>query len=115
MKKIVSFLFVFSLFATGFSQQFNTLFNDTLPRLNFSTQGTFDFGSSVASNQLMNKFILGGEIKREDKDNLYNNLGDRNVVGSDFNLKIQAEIPIDTLFGKTNFSQIGRASCRERV
>lgn len=106
MKKIVTFFLVFSLIATGFSQQFNTLFNDTLPRLNFSTQGTFDFGSSVASNQLMNKFIFGGEIKRDDKDNLYNNLGDRNVAGGDFNLKIQAEIPIDTLFGKTNFSLV---------
>ena len=104
MKKIVTFFLVFSLFTTGFSQQFNTLFNDTLPRLNFSTQGTFDFGSSVASNQLMNKFVFGGEIKRDDKDNLYNNLGGRNVVGGDFNLKIQSEIPIDTLFGKTNFS-----------
>lgn len=106
MKKIVTFFLVFSLFTTGFSQQFNTLFNDTLPRLNFSTQGTFDFGSSVASNQLMNKFIFGGEIKRDDKDNLYNNLGNRNNVGGDFNIKIQAEIPIDTLFSKTNFSLI---------
>lgn len=106
MKKIVSFFFVFFILITGFSQQFNTLFNDTVPRLNFSTQGTFDYGSNLASNQFLNKFIIGGEIKREDKDNLYKNLSNRNKVGGDFNLKMQAEIPIDTLFGKTNFTLV---------
>ncbi|MBI2279086.1 MAG: hypothetical protein HYU68_00110 [Bacteroidetes bacterium] len=106
MKKIVFLFLVFFLLNNGYSQQFNTFFNDTLPQLNFSTQGTFDYGSNVAHNQFLNKFILGGEIKREDKDNLYSNLGNRNRAGGDFNLKVQAEIPFDTLFGKTKFSLI---------
>ena len=106
MKKIIAFLHVFFLLTNVFSQQFNAFFNDTVPRLNFSTQATFDYGSSVASNHFLNKFIFGGEIKREDKDNLYNKLDNRNTVGGDFNFKIQAEIPIDTLLGKTNFSLV---------
>ena len=89
---------------TGFSQQFNTFFNDTLPRFNFSTQGSFDYGSSMASNQFLNHFVFGDKITRVEKDNLYYNLSNRNTIGGDFNIKFQAEVPIDTLFGKTNFS-----------
>lgn len=104
MKKIFIFILLLQNSYTGFSQQFNTFFNDTLPRLNFSTQGSFDYGSSMASNQFLNHFIFGDKITRQEKDNLYDNLTNRNTIGGDFNLKFQAEVPIDTLFGKTNFS-----------
>ena len=106
VKKIFIFVVLLQFCQIGFSQQLGNFFNDSLPRLNFSTHGSFDYGSSVASNQFLNKFIVGGRISREDKDKLYKNLRIRNTVGADVNFKIQTEIPIDSLLGKTYVSLI---------
>lgn len=100
---LVIIIFSF-LTISSFAQQYTNFFNDSVPRLNISIQGMFDYGSNVATNQFLNKFILGGNISRENKDDFYNNLSSNNTIGGDFNLKVQAEIPIDTFLRKTNFS-----------
>lgn len=104
MKKLLNIITFIFITTIGLAQQSNQLFIDSVPRLNVSTSGFFDYGSNVASNQFINKFIFGGEINRANKDNFYQNLGSRNTIGGDFNFTIQAEIPVDTFLGKTNFS-----------
>ncbi|MCL4857612.1 MAG: hypothetical protein KJZ55_10160, partial [Flavobacteriales bacterium] len=104
MKKLLNIITFIFITTIGLAQQTNQLFIDSVPRLNVSTSGFFDYGSNVASNQFINKFIFGGEINRANKDNFYKNLGSRNTIGGDFNFIIQAEIPVDSFLGKTNFS-----------
>ncbi len=90
----------------GHTQQISNFFSDTIPTLNSSTSGSFDYGSNISNNQFINKFIFGGTISSDDKDNLYTNLHDRNVVGGDFNLNLQVEIPVDSFLHRKNFSWI---------
>ncbi|KAB2859566.1 MAG: hypothetical protein F9K09_01650 [Flavobacteriales bacterium] len=104
MKFFYSITILLFLVSEGIAQQTNTFFNDTIPRLNISINGQFDYGSNVASNQFINKFIFGGKIDQQNKTNLYKNLGSRNTIGGDFNLSFKAEIPVDSFLGKTNFS-----------
>ncbi|MGE0562507.1 MAG: DUF5723 family protein [Flavobacteriales bacterium] len=106
MRKIVLFLIFLVSSSICFSQQNTSFFNDTLPRLNFSLQGGFDYGSNFANNSFLNHFIYGGEIDKDDKSSVYKNLNENNTVGGDVNLAIQAEIPFDTLFKRTNLSLV---------
>lgn len=104
LKKILSIITFIFITTFGFTQQTNIFFNDTIPKLNVSVSSYFDYGSTVASNQFINKFIFGGKINNENKSNLYQNLGSKNSIGGDFNLSFKAEIPVDSFLGKTNFS-----------
>ncbi|MCB0401295.1 MAG: hypothetical protein KDD41_04380 [Flavobacteriales bacterium] len=90
------------LFGVG---QFDAdFFPDTTQTLHVDFQGFYTYGSSVMDNQFMNKFLFGGTIDRADKDRQYGRLSGSNRLGADFNFKVTAEIPFDTVFGKPNLS-----------
>lgn len=90
----------------GFTQFSNDLFIDSTQRLSFYAGMDFSYGSNVMSNQFSNKFLFGGTIDRDLKDDTYKNLGTNNRLGGDLNYHLTAEIPLDTIFRKTNISLI---------
>ncbi len=106
LKKIVLIVLAVFLFKQGFAQQQSFFSCDSIPRRSISFSSNFDFGSSFANNQFINQFFVGGTIDRPLKDDMYEKLSAKNTVGGDFNLILNAELTIDTLFGKTNFSLI---------
>jgi len=111
--KLVLFLSVISI---NLSAQFNTnFFRDTTQQLNFYVGADFTYGSNVISNQFSNKFLFGGEIDRELKDKAYENLGNNNRLGGDLNYFLNAEVPFDTIFGKSNISLIFGLEYNEHV
>ncbi|PCJ28772.1 MAG: hypothetical protein COA97_00070 [Flavobacteriales bacterium] len=90
------------------AQNNNDFFIDTTQHLNISFGTHYTYGSSVMSNNFLNKFIFGGKIEREHKDNAYQNLSSNNRLGGDLNYNFNVEIPMDTFLGKTNISfQVG--------
>lgn len=105
--KLVLFLSIISI---NLSAQFNLdFFRDTTQSLNVSVNGGFIYGSTVMDNTFSNKFLFGGKIEREDKDRAYEKLSADpfyNRLGLDFGFNVSAEIPFDTLFGRTDFSLI---------
>ena len=114
MKKGLIIIFVvFSL--TGLSQSFQHYFPDTLQKTNIAFQGNFFYGSDGMSNQFMNKFIVGGKIQDGEKQKAYKQLKPNNTFGADLNTSIQAEIPFDTLFGKTSLSLVVGVEMVEHV
>lgn len=99
----------------GFTQFNNDLFIDSTQRLNFYAGMDFSYGSNVMSNQFSNKFLFGGTIDRDLKDDTYKNLGTNNRLGGDLNYHLTAEIPFDTIFRKTKISLIVGVEFNEHV
>lgn len=99
----------------GFTQFNNDFFVDSVQRLNFYTGMDFSYGSNVMSNQFSNKFLFGGTIDRELKDDTYKNLGANNRLGGDLNYHLTAEIPLDTIFRKTKISLLVGIELNEHV
>jgi len=106
IKKSLLILFLLVFGSVSFGQSFQNYFSDTIQRANIETQATYFYGSNGVSNEFINKFIYGGRIEKEEKTEAYKNLKSNNIFGIDINLNINAEIPFDTLFGKTNISLI---------
>jgi hypothetical protein len=88
------------------AQSFQNYFADTIQRINIETQASYFYGSNGVSNKFLNHFITGGRIEKEDKLEAYKNLKSTNIFGADLNFSLNAEIPFDTLFGKSNMSLI---------
>lgn len=102
--------------AISATAQFNTdFFTDTTQRFNISAGADYTYGSSVMNTQFLNKFLFGGKIDREMKDNAYSKLNENNRLGGDLNYRVAAEIPFDTLFGKTNLSLLVGVEFKEHV
>lgn len=96
--------------------QFNTdFFTDTTQRFNIYVGADYTYGSTAMNNQFLNKFLFGGKIDREMKDNAYSKLNKNNRLGGDLNYKIAAEIPFDTLFGKRNLSLLVGVEFTEHI
>ena len=106
VKSSLVILFILMLGSFSWAQSFQNYFSDSIQRANIEIQGSYFYGSNGVSNEFMNKFIYGGRIEKEEKAEAYKNLKSNNVFGVDVNLSINAEIPFDTLFGKTNISLI---------
>ncbi len=112
-------LFLFLLFIsvhTNSSAQFVTdFFNDSIQRVNAEFQIGYSYGSTVMNNNFMNKFLFGGTIEREHKDQAYKNLGNSNRMGGDFDYRLRVEIPFDTLFRKTGLSMVLGVNSRDHI
>jgi len=105
LKKISLVIYLFGGFQLSLLAQNNTdFFVDTTQHLNVSFGTNYTYGSSVMSNAFLNKFIWGGKIEREDKDDAYKNLSGNNRLGADLNYNFNVEIPLDSIFGKKNIS-----------
>lgn len=102
--KLLLILVLFSF--NGFTQSFQNYFSDTIQRTNVAIQTNYQYGSDGMSNQFMNKFIYGGKIDQDLKSKAYKKLKPNNTFGADLNVNINAEIPFDTLLGKTNLSLV---------
>lgn len=110
---IVAFFISLSL---PISAQFNAdFFNDTTQELSVSFNGDFVYGSTVMNNRFSSKFLFGGEIDRELKDDAYANLKANNRLGLDFNYRLRVEIPFDTLFKKHDISLLIGVESRDHV
>lgn len=105
------------LFFESSQAQYNThYFQDSIQRLSFSAEAGFIYGSSVMNNDFMNKFIYGGRIDRSMKVDAYNKLNkDNNRLGGDLTFNINATIPVDTLFKKTNLALTVGVSHTEHI
>lgn len=102
--------------AISATAQFNTdFFTDTTQRFNIYVGANYTYGSSVMNNQFLNKFLFGGKIDREMKDKAYSKLSGNNRLGGDLNYQLAAEIPFDTLFGKTNLSLLVGVELNEHI
>lgn len=104
MRKLILAIQFLCLTISGYSQSFQNFFADTTKSNNVFFRGYYDYGSSAINNQLMNKFIIGGRIEDELKNNTYKKLKPHNTFGGDVNFSLNAEIAFDTLFGKNNLS-----------
>lgn len=105
MKRIIVGILLLGLSVMARAQHSSVFFQDSVQKLSFSADAAIFYGSSVMNNDFMNKFIYGGEIDRSIKDNAYNNLNkDNNRIGGDVQLNFIANIPIDSLFKKTNLA-----------
>lgn len=98
-----------------FSQSFQDFFSDTTQTLNIYTEGSFNYGVRNVNNEFINQFYFSDNINRKQKDDAYKNLKAKNTFGGDLNLSINAEIPFDTLFGKTNLSMLVGVEMVEHV
>lgn len=104
--RFLIFILTTILFFESSQAQYNTrYFQDSTQRLSFSTEAGYVYGSSVMNNEFINKFIYGGKIDRNIKDNAYSKLStSNNRIGGDLTFTINATIPFDTLFKKTNLA-----------
>jgi hypothetical protein len=97
---IVSFLML-----NAVSAQFNNdFFNDSTKRISVSFGANYTYGSEAVNTSFLNKFLFGGKIEQNEKDDVYKNLNSINTIGQDVNYQLNVEIPVDTLFNKTNLS-----------
>jgi hypothetical protein len=101
-------LVLFALLFGGLlkAQSFQNYFSDTIQRLNIEAQANYFYGSNGVSNKFINHFITGDRIEKEDKAEAYKNLKPTNIFGADLNFNLNAEIPFDTLLGKSNMSLV---------
>lgn len=81
----------------GFTQFNNDLFVDSTQRLSFYAGMDFSYGSNVMSNQFSNKFLFGGTIDRDLKDDTYKNLGTNNrLVSTELGaIKLETEVRLN--------------------
>lgn len=107
MSKSFSLIIIFLLFEGLLqAQSFQNYFADTTQRLSIQTEASYFYGSNGVSNQFINHFITGEKIDKEDKQDAYKNLKSKNVFGADLIFSLNAEIPFDTLLGKSNMSLV---------
>jgi len=86
------------------AQNNTDFFIDTNQRLTVDFGVNYSYGSSVMNNEFLNKFIWGGKIEREHKDNAYQKLSSNNRLGGDLNYSLNVDIPLDTFLGKTSIT-----------
>ena len=99
-------LIICSIHSSVLGQNSTNFFADTAQSLNVSIGMNYTYGSNVMNNQFLNKFIFGGKINRENKDRAYSKLSDKNRLGGDLNYSVSIEIPVDTLFRRSNISLV---------
>jgi len=97
-------LIILSAQGASIAQNNTDFFLDTTQQLTVSINANYSYGSSVMNGAFLNKFIFGGKIEREHKDEAYQNLSNNNSLGGDLNYRLNVDIPLDSLFGKTNIS-----------
>ena len=115
IKNIIVLLFSVFAYLTISAQNNIDFFPDTTQQFSVSLGSNFVYGSSAINNDFLNKFIYGGKIERSHKDKVYKSLSANNRLGGDLNYEINVEIPIDTLFKKTNISLIVGIENNEHV
>ena len=115
IKNIIVLLFSVFAYLTISAQNNIDFFPDTTQQFSVSLGSNFVYGSSAINNDFLNKFIYGGKIERRHKDKVYKSLSANNRLGGDLNYEINVEIPIDTLFKKTNISLIVGIENNEHV
>ncbi len=86
------------------AQNNTDFFVDSTQHLSLSFDANYTYGSSVMNGEFLNKFIFGGKIEREHKDQAYKKLSDNNRLGGDLNYRLNVDIPLDSIFGKKNIS-----------
>lgn len=107
---ILSFLSI-----TVFTQNNNDFFQDTLKRFNISSTLDFNYGSNVTSGEFLNKFIFGGKIEQDLKNEAFGRLSNKNRLGGDYNQNFNVEIPIDTFLNRTDILFVLRVAQREHL
>jgi len=113
--KIALLLLIFCSCQKLSSQNNIDFFTDTTQQLKISFCADYVYGSSAMNNAFLNKFIFGGRIERNHKDEVYNNLSSNNRLGGDLNYQLNVEIPLDTFLKQTNISLIVGVENNEHV
>lgn len=105
MKKLM--LFFLGVSSVGFAQELMPIFEDTINDDNILKISSFNYYSSNRfSNDLMDKFLFGGEITQDIKDRNSNRLKGYNALGLEAEQTIQNYIPSIKPFGKDNYGMI---------
>jgi hypothetical protein len=87
-----------------YAQNSANFFTDTTQQLSVYMGANYTYGSSVMNSEFVNKFLFGGKIDRDLKDEAYAKLNNNNRLGGDLNYKLNVEIPFDTIFRRQNIS-----------
>lgn len=109
MRLISFFLLVFSV-TDGFSQQLLPIQYDTNRYdQEFILNGVADYGSNVLNNELSQKFLFGGYVTNEIKDNSFSNHSGINRFGMDVSGEFEYRNMKCNLFGKEKWGFIVKA------
>lgn len=79
---------------------------DQVNKASISSSFFYQYNSNAITNEFSKKFYNSGHIDDELKDEVSKRLSGFNRLGADLRYNIIAQIPIDTLFGKSGFSLI---------
>jgi hypothetical protein len=89
MKKIIFYLSFIGIY-NAHAQELNPVFDDTIFDGNRLIISSFNYyASNFATNELMDKFIFGGEITTDMKDRVSNKLGRNNSIGGEVEQKFE--------------------------
>ena len=103
MKKTVNILAIFCALS-AYSQEPTFVFEDTVnndTRIRFTSYNSY--ASNRFNNDLMDKFLFGGEITSEIKDRSSSTLKLSNVIGGEFEQRIDSYTPDVNLFKKEEY------------
>lgn len=101
----ITLLAIYSLFfASGHAQEPALVFMDTVNDQSLIRLTSYNsYSSNRFDNEFMDKFLFGGQISNELKDRQQNRLKYRNVLGGEFEQRIDAQIPGIKMFGKEDY------------
>lgn len=93
------------IYCSGFSQEPLMIFEDTINDQNILKISSFNtYSSNRFSNELMDKFLFGGEITQELKDQHSSKLSSRrNSIGGEFEQRIDSYSPEINMFKREQF------------
>lgn len=87
-----------------YAQELTPVFEDTVNDKNIIRISSYNsYSSNKLNNEFMDKFLFGGSITTEMKDKISGKLGGRNVMGGEFEQRIDSYTPGINLFGKESY------------
>ena len=102
--RLILFSGILFLSSIAQAQDITTIFEDTLNDQNVIKITSFNsYSSNSFSNEFIDKFLFGGEITTELKDRTSSKLKGRNVLGGEFEQRIDSYSPDINLFKKESY------------
>lgn len=102
--KLVLLTFALGLFNLTFGQESQIIFDDTINDSAILKISSFNhYSSNRINNQLIDKFLFGGDITQEIKDDNFNRLKRFNAIGGEFEQRIDSYSPDVNPFKKEKY------------
>lgn len=103
MRRVIVFISL-AIASTSFGQEPTYVFEDTVNSDNLLKISSYNtYSSNRFNNDLIDKFLFGGEITTEIKDKASSKLGKLNAIGGEFEQRIDSYTPSINMFKKERY------------